>query len=297
MTGADVKYGLHLGGLNPRYFPEVAVAAEEAGFESVWANEHLVFPEHVPPTYLYTDDGFPPGVVSSTAAYDPLILLGTIASVTSTIRLGTNVYIVPLRHPINVARSVLTLDRVSHGRMTLGAGVGWLEEEFAYTDQDFHTRGKRMDETIGVLRRLWSDEVIEHEGPHYAFGRVRFEPKPYATIPIEIGGASPVALRRAATLGDGWIEIGVKDHDKLAALLGELQRYREEAGRSDVPFTITSSQGRTVDAVRRTQDLGVDRIMVTSFPDPPADAPAPANAKQLWIDGLRRYADQVMAKA
>jgi probable F420-dependent oxidoreductase len=292
-----VKFGLHLGGLNPRYFPEVAVAAEDAGFESVWANEHLVLPEHVPPTYLYTEDGFPPGMVSSTAAYDPLILLGTIASVTTTIRLGTNVYIVPLRHPINTARSVLTLDRVSHGRMTLGAGVGWLEEEFAATDQDFHTRGRRMDETIEVMRRLWSDDVIEHHGQHYDFAPVRFEPKPYqARIPIEVGGASPAALRRAATLGDGWIEIGVTDHDTLAGLLTELTRLRTEAGRLDEPFVVTSSQGATADAVRRSEDLGVDRVMVTSFPDPPADAPAPANARQLWLDGLRRYADQVITK-
>jgi probable F420-dependent oxidoreductase len=255
---------LALSGVSPRHYASLAAEAEAAGFESVWVPDHLVFPEVMPTSYLYTDTGEPP-IPSTTAVYDPWVLLGAIASVTETIRLGTNVYVLPLRHPIAAARSVLTVDRISRGRVTLGAGVGWLTAEFGIVGLDASTRGKRMDEMIGLLRRLWTDEVVEHHGDHYDIPPVYFEPKPFQRpIPIEIGGSSPVALRRAGQLGDGWIEIGSRDHDELAAKVRIIHEERAKAGREQLPFLV--SVGIDVDAtaeeVTDLAALGVDRVVV-----------------------------------
>src|SRR5262245_5436367 len=172
-----MKFGLSLFGYAPRFYAEVAKVAEDHGFESVWMQEHLVFPEEIPGTYPYTESGFPP-VQSETALFDPWVVHAAIAQATETIRLGTNVYILPLRHPLVTARSIVTLDRLSNGRVTLGIGVGWLEEEFDAVGVPFSERGRITDEVIPLLRQLWSDEVIDHRGGHYNFGPVKFEPKP-----------------------------------------------------------------------------------------------------------------------
>ena len=191
-----MKFGLPFFGISPRYYGEVAQAAEQAGFESVWIPEHLVLPVDIPPTYLYSDSGFPP-ITADTPMYDPWVVLAAVSGVTSTIRLATNVFILPLRHPISTARSVVTLDRISGGRVTLGIGVGWLEQEFDVMGQSFHDRGRRTDEIIDILRRLWSEDVIEQHTEHFDFGPVKFQPKPLQkpSIPIEVGGDLP---RRAA---------------------------------------------------------------------------------------------------
>jgi probable F420-dependent oxidoreductase len=270
-----MRFGLALSGVSPRHYAALAAQAETAGFESVWVPDHLVFPEVMPPSYLYTDSGEPP-IPSTTAVYDPWVLLGAIASVTETIRLGTNVYVLPLRHPVAVARSVLTVDRISRGRVTLGAGVGWLKEEFGVVGLDATTRGKRTDEMIGLIRRLWSESVIEHHGEHYDIPSVYFEPKPFQRpIPIEIGGSSPAALRRAGRLGDGWIEIGSRNRDDLAAKLQVVRAERAAAGRDHLPFLVTAGidADATADEVAGLAALGVDRVVVR-VPDAATDGAA-----------------------
>lgn len=287
-----MKYGLQLFGLGPQHYANVAAVAEENGFESVWMPEHLVLPEVLPDTYLYTEGGRPP-ISSATPLYDPWVVLAAVAQATERIRLATDVFILPLRHPVATARSVVTLDRVSRGRVTLGIGVGWLEDEFEVMGEPFHDRGRRTDEIIPLLRRLWSDEVIEHRGEHYNFGPIRFEPKPrqQPSIPIEVGGSSPAALRRAGHLGDGWIEIGATDLDRLKVMIEDVQRARAEAGRDREPFEITAGLGRDVDGVRRCRELGVTRILAGP---PVKDARVTADDVGDWI---RHFADDVIAVA
>jgi probable F420-dependent oxidoreductase len=299
-----MKFGLSLFGLSPRYYPEIAASAESNGFESVWIPEHLVLPAELPATYFYTESGYPP-ITSSTPMYDPWVVLASIANATSTIRLATNVYILPLRHPVVTGRAVVTLDRVSGGRVTLGIGVGWLEEEFLLAGQEFHNRGKRADEIMGLLRRMWDrdEDVIEHHGPHYDLGPFRFQPKPVQKpgIPIEVGGASPAALRRAGTLGDGWIEIGAKDTDVLAQMIATVQEHRAAAGRSALPFEITCGLGRTLDDLRRAEDLGVTRVTLGPAPhgnvlDDPSK-PHAALSVEDFVNFTARYSDEVMSRA
>lgn len=285
-----MKFGLPLFGVSPRFYADIAQAAEANGFESVWMPEHLVFPEEIPPTYLYSESGYPP-VTSDTPLFDVWVVLSYIAHATSTIRLATNVYILPLRHPIEVARSVVTLDRLSNGRVTMGVGVGWLEEEFDALGRGFADRGKRADAMIPLLRRLWSDDVIEARDEHFDFGPVKFQPKPrFRHIPIEVGGASKPALRRAGRLGDGWIEIGSRDLDDVAAKLAVIEEERRRAGRSDQPFEVTLGGGMAgdVDAIRRAADVGATRIVV-----PPVGM-EPGSADSI-IEFTKRFGDEVIS--
>ncbi|HEV2370180.1 MAG TPA: LLM class F420-dependent oxidoreductase [Acidimicrobiales bacterium] len=287
-----MKFGLPLFGVSPRHYAEVARVAEENGIESVWMPEHLVMPTAMPPTYLYSEDGMPP-IVPETPLYDPWVMLGGVATATTTLRLGTLIYIVPLRHPLAVARSVVSLDRLSGGRAILGAGVGWLEEEFDAVGLSFRDRGARTDEAIAVMRRLWTEGVIDHRhGTHFHFGPVRFEPKPVqkSGIPIEVGGTSPAALRRAGHLGDGWLETGEKDLDGVAAKLAVIDRHRREAGRDHLPFEVTTGLGHDADSISRCRDIGVTRIMT---------GPG-ARAGRLTIeevsDWAKRFADEVVSR-
>jgi probable F420-dependent oxidoreductase len=286
-----MKFGLPFFGISPRYYGEVAQAAEQAGFESVWIPEHLVLPVYIPPTYLYSDSGFPP-ITADTPMYDPWVVLAAVSGVTSTIRLATNVFILPLRHPISTARSVVTLDRISGGRVTLGIGVGWLEQEFDVMGQSFHDRGRRTDEIIDILRRLWSEDVIEQHTEHFDFGPVKFQPKPLQkpSIPIVVGGTSRAALRRAGRLGDGWVEIGAKSIDDLSASLAVVNEARRAAGRDHLPFEVTTGFGGDLDSVRRCEDVGVTRVMTGPR------ATGARITKDDVIDWTKRFADEVIAK-
>ena len=288
-----MKFGATMMGLSPRYYAEVAAAAEEAGFESLWIPEHLVFPDDMAAQYLYSDSGLPP-TPPQTPLYDPWVALGFIAAATSSIRLATHVYILPLRHPFITARSVVTLDRLSGGRVTLGIGVGWLEAEFRMLGEGWENRGKRTDEIIEILQRLWSEPVIEHHGDHYDFEPVRFEPKPLqrSGIPIEVGGASKPALRRAGRSCDGWIEIGSNGLEELVPMIETVQRHREEAGRLDRPFEYSTGTGviaadglaPTRAEIDEAASAGVTRL-ITSLPwtDPNAGI-RPDDAKAFLAD-------------
>lgn len=297
-----MQFGLNAFGLSPRHLPDVALLAEQHGFDSVWVPEHLVFPVEIPPAYLYSADGYPP-MRSDSPAYDPWILLATVAARTTTIRLGTNVYILPLRHPIAVARSVVTLDRVSGGRVNFGVGVGWLREEYEAVGQDFTNRGKRADEIIPLLRRFWSEDVIEHHGDHYDILPVTFEPKPLQkpSIPIYIGGTSPAALRRVGALGDGWMAhrsnivfsegsslSTAEDYVELEGQIETIRRHRDEAGRSDLPFDVRAFASG-LDDIKRCEEIGVTSI--NAAPDAKAKA-----TKDYFTDWIKRYADEVIAK-
>ena len=144
-----MQFGYFTLGVSLRSYGTVAQRAEAAGFDSFFMPEHLVFPIDITPLYPYSETGYP-GVDADTPYFDPWVSLASVAAVTSKIRLGTQVYILPLRNVFVTAKAVATLDRISQGRVILGAGVGWLKEEFEAAGEDFHTRGRRADEAIKV---------------------------------------------------------------------------------------------------------------------------------------------------
>jgi probable F420-dependent oxidoreductase len=254
---------------------ELARRAEAAGCDSVWVPEHLVWPVEIAPRYPYSDSGRPP-VAPDVPTYDAWVLLAWIAAHTGHLKLATSVYILPLRDPHVTARAVATLDLVSGGRAMLGAGVGWMAEEFAIAGQTFEDRGGRAAEIAAILRALWSPGSAAHTGRHYRFPAVHFEPKPPQgeRLPILFGGESDVALRRAARHGDGWI--GMRHTpESAAARVRELAGLRARFGRAEAPFEVTVGVPSTIDeaAVTAYAEAGVDRICLR--PWRPGEDPAP----------------------
>ncbi len=260
-----VKLGVALGRVNPRYFVEVTEAADRLGYESVWLPEHLVFPIEMSRS-PYPGQDHPP-VPPETPVFDVFAYLSFLAGRTRHVRLGTHVYNLALRHPFVAARAVQTLDIVSGGRAEVGIGAGWLEQEWKVVGLDFASRGRRLDESIEICRRLWAEPVVEHHGEFFDFGPVAFEPKPVQepSPPIHVGGESPAALRRAAALGDGWIGMG-HSLESIADPVAMLRALRERHGRLDQPFTVTV--GAPVESradLDRWAEADVDRVIVAPW--------------------------------
>ena len=195
---------MHLGLFNinmgaqsdPQRLTTTARAAEAAGFESLWAGEHVVLPDpRVPPSPMDPQD----------PALDPLIGLTFAAAATSTIRLATGIVILPQRNPVVLAKQVASLDVLSGGRFTLGVGVGYLEPEFRAIGADFAERGAVTDEFLDAMEHLWYDERPEHHGRFADFAGVDAHPRPVQRpIPIVVGGHAPAAYHRAVRRGHGW---------------------------------------------------------------------------------------------
>lgn len=270
-------FGISLLRVAPKQWFDVARAAEELGFESVWMSEHLVLPARFDPA-RYPDGRLP--IRTDTPVFDVMVYLAAIAARTRTLRLGTFIYQLGLRHPFVAARAVATLDVVSGGRVELGVGAGWLREEWEAAGVPFAGRGRRLEEALRVCRRLWSEPTIEHRGEFFAFPPVAFEPKPVqgARLPVHVGGESEAALRRAVRSGSGWIGM----HHTPASAAPILARLRELAaslGRRDpLCTTVAAPPGPDVDVAGWTAS-GVDRVLI-----------APWGRSQDAVEGMRRFA-------
>jgi probable F420-dependent oxidoreductase len=271
-------------GVNPKFWVTAAQEAERAGFESVWLPEHLVLPVQMSGSPV-TGHATPP-IPPSMPAYDVFIALGLIAATTSTIRLGTDVYNIGLRHPFVTARAITTLDVFSNGRVEFGIGASWLEEEWDATGLDFATRGARVDESIEICRRLWFEEVVEHHGEFFDFAAVMFEPKPVQqpSPPILVGGDTPAALRRAARHGDGWIPMN-HTIEQLPASILRVNELRAAAGRAGPTSVTVGGRVDNTGDLARYRDIGVDRVIC-----------APFSSSREAIDGIRRFGDDVIAR-
>ena len=220
-----MQLGIHLPHIGRKAGPasirRAAEQAEALGFADVWVSEHIIVPK---------DATYPP----SPSFYDPVLTLTWAAAYTSRVRLGTSVLVLPLRHPLPLAKELATLQNLSEGRLILGAGVGWMEAEFNALGAPFHERGRRMDEGIALMRAVWTDDPITFPTRWVpaVVRDMRMQPRPAAPIPIWIGGSSEPALKRAARL-DGWHGSRVTP-DAAPALV---QRLR--AARPEPAFTIS----------------------------------------------------------
>ncbi|WP_214413075.1 TIGR03619 family F420-dependent LLM class oxidoreductase [Sphaerisporangium fuscum] len=253
-----MRFGVPLGLLHPGAWKDVAVAADELGFESVWLPEHLVFATDLSlAIYPGTDK---PGISPTTPLFDAPAYLCWLAALTTRVRLGTAVHLYALRHPLVSARAFATLDHVSGGRAVCGVGAGWYPGEWAAAGLDFATRGPRLDEAIEVTRRLWSEPAVAHDGRFFSFPEVAFEPKPVQErLPILAGGESAAALRRAARLCDGWISMP-HTLESIRPRLDRLAALRE----GDRPFSVTVHAYWLggPEEVAAWERLGVDRMIV-----------------------------------
>ena len=216
-----MQFGIHLPQIGRKAGPEAirraAQQAEALGYDDVWVNDHLVVPADAP---------YPP----NPSFYEPVVTLTWAAAATRRVRLGTSVLVLPLRHPVHLAKELATLDLLSGGRLILGAGVGWLEGEFAALGVPAKERGARTDESIEILRRCWHDNPIDYRGHKVPtqMEMIRALPQPGRRIPIWIGGISRQAIARAVRLGDGWHAIRLTP-EELGPIVEDLRRRRPES--------------------------------------------------------------------
>jgi probable F420-dependent oxidoreductase len=192
-----MRVGIHLPHIGRKSGPgairRAAIQAEELGFADAWTSEHIIIPKGAP---------YPPSAIF----YDPVLTLTWAAAFTKRIGLGTSVLVLPMRHPLPLAKGLATLQNLSEGRLILGAGVGWMEVEFAALGVPFRERGRRMDEGIAMMRAVWGEDPVTFRAHHIpaVIEEMRMLPQPVTPIPIWIGGSSEAALARAIRLADGW---------------------------------------------------------------------------------------------
>jgi probable F420-dependent oxidoreductase len=287
-----VKFITSLAFQDPTHACAVARVADECGWDGVMVSDHVVHPEKIESPYPYTRDGAPRW--ESPAPWpDPWVAIGAMAAVTERLRFYTGIYVLPLRNPFLVAKAIGTAAVMSNDRVVLGVGVGWMREEFDLLEQGFSQRGRRMDEMIQVIRTLWGGGMVEHHGEFYDFDRLQMSPAPGKPIPLLVGGLSEPALRRVGRLGDGWIS-DLHTLEELRQIVARIRAYRIEYGRADEPLQIVAacSDAFDVDGFRRMEDAGVTHLQTMpwflyggssdSLPDK--------------LDGLRRFADQIITK-
>jgi len=275
-----VKIGVALGLLAPKYWNDVAVEADQLGFHSLWMPDHLIFPTDMSGSPFPGNDH--PPVPPNTKLFDSFGYLCFLAAKTQQIRLGTNVYLLGLRHPFIAARAIQTLDYLSNGRAAVGVGAGWLRQEWEVAGLDPKTRGKRLDEALTVCKKLWIEEKISHRGEFYQFNEVMFEPKPIQKPhpPIYIGGESEAALQRVVRHGQGWF--GVQHTpDSVAVVIAQLKLLCKKENRNfDSLHILTQAQCNSKQELKRWQESGVTEIVVS-----------PWQKGSEALDGLKRFSE------
>ena len=194
---------------------------------------------------------------------DPLIYMAYLASVTKTIRLATGILIIPQRNPVVAAKQIATLDQLSGGRIVLGIGVGWLEEEFNAIGVPFEGRGKRTDEHIAAMRALWANDFAEYHGDFVDFEPIFCRPQPLnGTVPIIVGGHSKAAARRAGRIGDGFFPARGTPHD----LFDIVKTTATENDRDPEEIEFTVSVPEDLNEIPELAKIGVKRILIPSSP-------------------------------
>ena len=288
-----MKFGIVPINLGEFTDPQVVIPfvqkAERLGYESVWTAEHVIIPKHYDSVYPYNPSGKVP-FQPDAAIIDPLVALTFIAAATSRLRLGTGVNILPQTNPLYLAKWASSIDHLSQGRLMLGLGIGWLQEEFAAIGVPFARRGKRSDEYLAALKAVWTGQEVDFQGEFVRWQGFQMRPAPAQAggVPLVIGGVSAPAIRRTVRHGDGWYVIG-KDLDEYRAHMRALDDECRRQGRNRAELEITAywdyyRQG--ADSLSAYQELGVDRLLI--------------NVRALRHDStdaaLERFADEVIAK-
>ena len=316
-----MEFGLSLPGRGPLATPDsilkLATRADALGYDSLFVTDHVVLPVSMARSvYPYSNTGQLPGGAAQDYL-EPLAVLAWLAHATRRIRIGTSVLVVPYRNPVVTAKTLATIDRLSNGRVILGAGVGWLREEFeALAAPSFAARGAVTDEYLRLMRAVWTQDPTTFAGAHYRLPPVHALPKPVQAggIPIWIGGHTDAAVKRAGTLGDAWHPIALRPPglllpDEYATKAKQVHAWAQRAGRDLRAVTLTVRVPMDV-RPKRAKAPGGDRPMfqgtaadviadirayhalgVTHFVFDAAHADLPS-----VLQNLERFADDVRPK-
>ncbi len=243
---------------------ELAQMIEAAGCESIWTVEHVTIPEEYSSVYPFSSTG-KMGLLVGDDVPDPITWLSYVAAATTSVKLATGVLILPLRNPVVLAKELATLDRLSGGRLILGVGLGWLEEEFDAIGVPFDRRGRRTDEYIDAMHELWRPGRSAIAGEFVGFDGIHSVPRPSnGTIPVIIGGASRVAVRRAVERGNG-LHLNRLDVNGVALVRQYVDEECAAAGRDPAEIELTCVAPESLDDARRLNDLGVGRLILSAW--------------------------------
>lgn len=260
-----MKHWQCLAMLDMRELPVLARHAEQLGFEGITLGEHLITFSEQYEDYSYSKNNlirwYP-----DTHWPEPWVQIAALSQVTTRLRFLTTVFVLPMHTPFDVAKSVSTAANISDGRIILGAGIGWQKSEFELVDQDFHTRGRRCDEMLEVMKLLWTGEPVSHEGEFYQFPSLQMSPGLTDPLPVYIGGFSDAALKRAAR-HDGWVG-GQHEMEELEQFIPTLEKHRRAIGTETRHFDIClglydPSPGN----IERCAELGVTQLYREAFCD------------------------------
>jgi len=289
---------------------KMANLAEDMGFSSIWVADHVAFPVSFSSKYPYAKEGDFPTKLDD-PLLEPIAILGVLAGATKRVRLGTAVLVMPYRNPVLQSRQLVTIDQMSGGRIVLGAGVGWLEEEFEVLGfNQFKKRGKATDEAIEIFKAISAGGQVGYAGEIYNFEPIFSSPgsAQRPNPPVLIGGVADPALKRVARLGDGWLAVSLGP-DRLKAQLDRLRELCTENGRSfdnlklvakvflnigdakrnqhDEREPATGSVDQIVDDLKRMRDLGFGEIIVRVRNAPTLEA---------TIEHVQRFASEIAPK-
>ncbi|MGI8418749.1 MAG: TIGR03619 family F420-dependent LLM class oxidoreductase [Nakamurella sp.] len=265
----------HTGAVDPLTVTDAARSLESAGFDSLWVSDHVVMPGRITSWYPFAEDGVATWP-SDTPYLEAVVVLALAAAVTSRVRLGTAILVLPQRNPVLLAKQVATVDAVSGGRFDLGVGAGWLAEEFAALDTSFAGRGTRMETWIEVLRDCWTGRPHARADAYPLADGILVLPATAAPVPVLIGGHSPKALERAGRIGDGWLgqqSVPELDTATLMSEIGTVRSHAERSGRDPAAIRmvlrLVGSLGRHATVAERAEALtatGIDEIIVDVDP-------------------------------
>lgn len=283
-----MQFWLNLGFVREvEQLPALAAAAEACGFDGVTVPHRFIMPTRIETKYPYTPDGsmFWPKDIPFP---DPWVTIGAMAARTKRIRLVSNIYLMGLQDPFTAARLTATASLLSSGRAICGVSAGWLKEEFEIAGIDFKSRGKRLDEMLEVVRKLWTGEPVSHEGTFFHFPEVVLSPAPKEPIPIWCGGASKPAFRRAANHCQGWLGLWYTP-EKAVPAVRELLEQRKASTRAPEPFEVLIGlMGLpNEETLAHLEAGGVTGIIGTPW-QMENPAMAPFSAKE---DALRKYSE------
>ena len=268
----------------------LAANAERLGFATLWVPEHVVLLDQYASRYPYSQDGQLPAPTNA-PIFDPFIALTMMAAATTKIRLATGICLVSEHNPLVLGKVVATLDFLSGGRVLLGVGIGWLEEEFQAIGVPWEHRARRTRECIDAMRALWTDEVSSYNGEFVRFDGVRSNPKPLqaANLPIFFGGESGPALRRVAEYGNGWCGFNLMP-DEAAAKIKRIEELLKANGRklSDVELAVSPyTKQITKDDLKRYRDAGVQEVVLIKLRPPRAEDEVVKDLEEIardWVE-------------
>jgi probable F420-dependent oxidoreductase len=295
-----MKFTLTLAFTQPEVLCEIAQTAEAYGWDAISVSDHVVNLDEIDAKYPYSEDGVREWDHSAPRP-DVWVSIAMMAAVTQRLEFLSSVYILPMRDPFQVAKAVGTLAIMSKHRVNLGIGLGWMHDEFAVLGAPFAQRGRRTDEMVEVMRKLWTGELVEHHGEFYDFAPLSMAPGVGRTVPIIVGGVSDHALERTARIGDGWAPAFLSIYEVKAGI-AKIHELRKQHGREGLDLRVFTSCIDAVDlqGYRRVAEIGVTHMAATPWIDVDRAMSHPESVKgvplETILDSLKRFSDDVIAK-